>query len=103
MASWAALQGERENDQVSERTERVGNRIVHQRMSKTGGTDEYNVVIGDRFIVTAKGDGIEFDALRSAVSALDLQKLEAMKERSEFRNGDRAFNESSAVVRPGRS
>ena len=79
MASWAALQGERENDQVSERTERVGNRIVHHRMSKTGGTHEYNVVIGDRFIVTAKGRGMEFDALRSAVSDLDLQKLEAMK------------------------
>ena len=79
MASWAALQGERENDQVSERTERVGDRIVHQRMSKTGGRHEYNIVIGDRFIVTAEGDGIEFDAFRSAVSGLDLQKLEAMK------------------------
>ena len=79
MASWAALQGERENDQVSERTERVGDRIVHQRMSKTGGRHEYNVVIGDRFIVTAEGDGIEFGVLRNAVSALDLQKLEAMK------------------------
>ena len=80
LASWAALQGERENDQVSERTERVGGRLVHQRMSKTGGTHEYNVVIADRFIVTAKGDGIEFGALRSAVAALDLQKLEAMKD-----------------------
>ena len=79
MASWAALQGERENDQVSERTERVGGRLVHQKRSKTGDNHEYNIVIGDRFIVTAKGDGIEFDALRNAVSALDLQKLEAMK------------------------
>ena len=79
MASWAALQGERDNDQLSERTERVGGRLVHQRISKTGGTHEYNVVIGERFIVTAKGDGIEFDSLRNAVTALDLQKLEAMK------------------------
>jgi hypothetical protein len=79
MASWAALQGERDNDQVSERTERVGDRLVHQKMSKTGGTHEYNLVIGDRFIVTATGRGVEFGALRSAVTALDLQKLEAMK------------------------
>ena len=79
MASWAALQGERDNDQVSERTERVGGRLVHQKMSKTGGTHEYDVVIGDRFIVTAKGEGIEFGALRNAVAALDLPKLEAMK------------------------
>ena len=54
LASWSALQGERDNDEVSERTERVGGRLVHQRMSKTGGTHEYNVVIADRFIVTAK-------------------------------------------------
>jgi len=79
LASWANVQGERENDQVSERTERVGDRLVHHRISKTGGTHEYNVVIADRFIVTATGAGIEFDALRSAVSDLDLQKLDAMK------------------------
>ena len=79
LASWASLQGARENDQYSERTERVGGRIVHTKMSKTGGTHEYNVVIGDRFIVAAEGEGIDFDALRSAVSALDLGKLEAMK------------------------
>lgn len=79
LASWASLQGARENDQYSERTERVGGRIVHQKMSKTGGTHEYNVVIGDRFIVSAEGDGIDLDALRNAVSALDLRKLEAMK------------------------
>jgi hypothetical protein len=36
-------------------------------------------VIGDRFIVNAEGEGIDFDALRTAVSALDLAKLEAMK------------------------
>jgi len=79
LASWSALQGERDNDEVSERTERVGGRLVHQKISKTGGTHEYNVVIADRFIVTAKGRGIEFDALKGAVAALDLQKLEAMK------------------------
>ena len=79
LASWANLQGVRDNAEFSERTERVGGRIVHQKISKTGGTHEYNVVIGDRFIVTAEGEGIDFDALRTAVSALDLAKLEAMK------------------------
>ena len=79
LASWASLQGARDNDQYSERTDRVGGRIVHTKMSKTGGAHEYNVVIGDRFIVSAEGDGIDLDALRNAVSSLDLGKLEAMK------------------------
>lgn len=79
LASWTGLQGTRENDEYSERTERVGGRLVHQRISKTGGSHEYNMIVGDRFIVTAEGDGIDMATLRSAVSALDLQKLEAMK------------------------
>jgi uncharacterized membrane protein len=80
LAAWANLQGERDNDQFSERTERIGGRIVHQKMSKTGGRHEYNIVLANRFIVTAHGDGIEFEALRNAVAALDLGKLEAMKD-----------------------
>jgi len=79
LASWAGVMGERENDQVSERTERVGGRLVHQQVSKRGGTNEFAIVLGDRFIVTAKGDGVDINALRAGVSNLDLQKLESMK------------------------
>jgi hypothetical protein len=79
LASWAGVMGERENAEVSERTERVGGRLVHQQVSKTGGTNEFAIVLGDRFIVTAKGDGVDINTLRSAVSGLDLQRLESMK------------------------
>lgn len=79
LASWANMQGVRENDNYSERTERVGGRMVHQRVSKTGGTHEFNVIVADRFIVTAEGDGIDFATLRNSVTTLDLQKLEALK------------------------
>ena len=64
---------------MSERTERVGGRLVHQRISKTGGQNEFAIVLGDRFIVKATGDGVDINALRSAVSSLDLPKLESMK------------------------
>ena len=79
LASWAGVQGEKENDQVSERTERIGGRLVHQRVSKTGGTNEFTIVLGDRFIVKAEGDA-DINTLRTAVSNLDLQKLESMKD-----------------------
>lgn len=79
LASWAGIEGEKENDQVSERTERIGGRLVHQRASKTGGENEFAIVLGERFIVTAKGDGVDINTLRSAVSGLDLSKLESMK------------------------
>jgi hypothetical protein len=80
LASWAGVMGERENSDVSERTERVGGRLVHRKMSKTGGTNEFAIVLGDRFVVTAKGDGVDLNALQSAVSGLNLAKLESMKD-----------------------
>ena len=79
LASWAGVQGEKENDQMSERTERINGRLVHQRVSKTGGTNEFTIVLGDRFIVKAEGDA-DINTLRGAVSSLDLQKLESMKD-----------------------
>ncbi len=80
MASWAGMQGEKENGQMSERTERINGRLVHQRVSKTGGTNEYSTVLADRFIVSAKSDDVGIDTLRTAVSGLDLPRLEAMKQ-----------------------
>ncbi len=80
LASWATMMGERENAQVSERTEKVGGRLVHRSVSKTGGTNEFAIVLGERFIVTAKGDGIDINALQTAVSGLNLAKLESMKD-----------------------
>ena len=53
---------------------------MHERMSKTGGTNEFGVVLGDRFMVSAKGNGVNLDQLRAAVSSLDLAKLESMKD-----------------------
>ena len=48
--------------------------------SRKDGRNEYDVVIGERFIVAAKGQGIDMSALKSAVGSLDLSKLEGMKD-----------------------
>jgi hypothetical protein len=80
LASWMNIQGEKEDDRGSERTTKVGNRLVHERISKTGGENEFAIVIGERFLVSAKGRGVEFDELKAAVSRLDLAALERMKD-----------------------
>jgi hypothetical protein len=80
LASWASLMGERESSDVSERTEKVGGRLVHRKISKTGGTNEFDIVLGDRFIVSAKGDGVDINTLQAAVTSLNLAKLESMKD-----------------------
>jgi hypothetical protein len=79
LASWAGVQGSRENQDGSERTEKVNGRIVHEKRSK-GGDDEFGVVLGDRFIVSAKSGEMDVDQLKAAVNALDLRRIEGMKD-----------------------
>jgi hypothetical protein len=78
LASWVGVEGEKDDDSGSERTQKVGGRLVHQRSSKRGGSNEFGIVLGNRFIVSAKGDGVGVDELKNAVSTLDLAKLESM-------------------------
>ncbi len=80
LAGWANLQDEKDNATETERTHKVDGRLVHERESKTGGTNEFAVVLGDRFVVGASGTGVGLSELKAAVSGLDLKKLESMKE-----------------------
>ena len=79
LASWANVQGEKEDDDGVERTQRVGGRLVHEKISKRG-TNEFSIVVGDRFVVNATGDGVDFNTIKAAVSGLDLGRLESMKD-----------------------
>jgi Yip1 domain len=79
MAGWMNLQGEREDDDSVEKTQKVDGRLVHEKASKhPGGTNEFTVVLGDRFIVNAHGS-IALAELKAAVGGLDLGKLEGLK------------------------
>jgi Yip1 domain len=79
LAGWVGLQGEKDDDNGSERTEKVDGRLVHEKISKTGGSNEFGVVLGDRFVVSAKGRGVAIGELKSAISSVNLAKLESMK------------------------
>ncbi len=80
LAGWMNVQGERERNGRVERTRREGDRTIHEEISKGGsGANEFTVVLGDRFIVSAKGRGVAFEDLKSGVASLDLGRLESMK------------------------
>jgi hypothetical protein len=83
LVSWMGVEGEKEDDTSSERTQRVNGRLVHEKRSKIDGANEYGLVLGERFVVNATGHGVTLDELRAAVSGLDLAKLEAMKAATE--------------------
>jgi len=77
LASWMGVQEERENDDGYERTQTVDGRMTHVKSSKRG-EDEFAVVVGERFMVNARSRALDVDALRTAVSRLDLGKLESL-------------------------
>lgn len=78
LASWMNVQEEKESEDGFERTQKVGDRLVHERSSKSG-NNEFAVVLGNRFVVNASGRGIDLNALKAAASSLDLSRLESMK------------------------
>lgn len=79
LASWANVQGEKEDQYGTEKTQKINGRLVHEKSLKSGG-GEYSVVIADRFMVDAKSSSVDLGTLKSAVGSLDLGKLEAMKD-----------------------
>lgn len=80
MASWINVQGEKEDQYGSEKTSKVNGRLVNEKVSKSGGSNEISVVVGDRFVVSVKGRGLSIDEVRKALASIDLAKLEAMKD-----------------------
>jgi hypothetical protein len=79
-AGWMGMEGEKDSDDSSERTSKVNGRLMHEKVSKRGGTNEFGVVLGDRFVVSASGSGVDLNTLKSAVASLELGKLESLKD-----------------------
>jgi hypothetical protein len=79
LAAWAGVQGEHEDSRQREVTRQEGDRLVHEQISKQGGANNYTVVVGKRFIVSARGNGVDLDTLKAGVNSVDLAKLASLK------------------------
>ncbi|MBX3482275.1 Yip1 family protein [Phenylobacterium sp.] len=55
----------------------VGGRMTHESYDRASKHGEYGVLVGERFMVEAKGDGASMDELKDAVDAVGLPRLEA--------------------------
>ncbi len=61
-----------------ERTETIDGRLTNVKWDGANHSGNYNVVVGNRFAVTAEGTAPSDGLFKSAVEAVDLGKLEAM-------------------------
>lgn len=78
MASAFNVQSSSESDGKYEKVGKVDGRMTQESYDKTTKHGQYSVLVGDRFMVAAEGEGASVDDLKSAVAAIGPAKLEAL-------------------------
>ncbi len=71
-------QSSRDSNGQYEKVGKVDGRMTTESYDRTARHGEYNVLVGERFMVHAEGDGLDMDALKAAVGAIDKARLEAL-------------------------
>ena len=79
LAGWANMTSDRETPTEVEKTYKAGNRTVHEKQRKDGGSSEYTVLLANGVVVEAQGDRVDVAALKKVVEGIDLGKVESLK------------------------
>ncbi|HEV7778025.1 MAG TPA: Yip1 family protein [Luteibacter sp.] len=82
MAVAMALAPESEQDTGHgyEKSHTEGGRVIHEKWDTQAKDGEYGVMVGKRFNVQASGNVDSIDQLKAAVDAVDMDKLEALRD-----------------------
>lgn len=77
--AWSATEIDRETETGYEKTTRYDGHKAIEKYDRSSKSGEISVLVADRFVVAAEGNGVDIDALKGAVGAVNLGKLESMK------------------------
>lgn len=77
--AWARVEVDREGDSGYEKTSTIGGYRSHEKYNKSSKSGEVSVLVGDRFVVEVDGNNVDMDTIKSALSKVDLGKLNSMK------------------------
>lgn len=78
MASAFDVKSSTETATGYEKVGRVGGRMTQESYDREARSGEYGVLVGERFMVQARGDGVTMDELKAAVGAVDVGRLERL-------------------------
>jgi Yip1 domain len=79
LASWAAVEQEKQTDHGYDRTVKTGGRIIHEQWDTQSNSGEYAAILGERFSVKVDGSAANIDELKGAFASINLAGLEALK------------------------
>ncbi|HET6568481.1 MAG TPA: hypothetical protein VFG50_10990 [Rhodothermales bacterium] len=77
--AWASGEVEQESADGYMRTVKYKDFPAYEEFDKSGPTASFSVMIGQRFLVAAEGNGVSMAQVKAAVDRVDLAKLDAMK------------------------
>ncbi|WP_332771834.1 Yip1 family protein [Phenylobacterium sp.] len=78
MAGAFNVQSSSESDGKYEKVGKVDGRMTTESYNATSRHGEYSVLVGDRFMVAAEGDGVRIEDLKAAVASVGPARLEAL-------------------------
>jgi hypothetical protein len=61
-----------------EKVGKVNGRMTQEEYDRGARTGEYGVLVSDRFMVQAKGEGVSIDQMKAAVNSVNMGRLEQM-------------------------
>lgn len=79
IAARVQTDGEKVDEQTTERTIRQGKRVVHETARKDGSSAAYKVTLANGIEVNAQAQGLTLAELKKALEEVDLQALEQVK------------------------
>lgn len=78
MASAFNVKSSKETATGYEKVGMVGGRMTQENYDRQARSGEYSVLVGERFMVQASGDGVSMEDLKAAVGAVDQGRLEGL-------------------------
>lgn len=79
LAAWSMIDVDKETENGYEKTGKMGDYKSYEKYDNSGKDGEIAVMIQNRFVVTAKGQGVSMDKIKTALEDIDLNKLADMK------------------------
>jgi hypothetical protein len=80
LTAWSMIEQEKTDDNGYEKIGKVDGRPVQEKFNTKSLDGEYRVVVANRFVVEGLGQNVDMDTLKQTIVALNLDKLEALKD-----------------------
>lgn len=79
MAAWSMIDVDKETEDGYEKTGKMGDNKSYEKYNNSSKSGEIAVMVKNRFIVTAKGNGVSMEKIKDTLEDVDLDKLADLK------------------------